>query len=94
MSVSLSLLLQSDRASFVNTAKWIDDVRIERGNDVVMMLVGNKTDLADKRYSIFPYSMLSYLFLCRQVSVEEGEQHANEYKDIYSIFSFPLLLSL
>ena len=44
------LLLQSDRASFVNTAKWIDDVRIERGTDVVMMLVGNKTDLADRRY--------------------------------------------
>jgi Ras-related protein Rab-6A len=29
--------------------RWIEDVRAERGNDVVIMLVGNKTDLADKR---------------------------------------------
>jgi hypothetical protein len=39
----------SDRASFLNTAQWIDDVRSERGNDVVIMLVGNKGDLIDKR---------------------------------------------
>lgn len=37
------------RASFANTAKWIEDVRAERGSDVVIMLVGNKTDLSDKR---------------------------------------------
>jgi Ras-related protein Rab-6A len=52
----------SDRASFLNTAQWIDDVRSERGNDVVIMLVGNKTDLMDKR----------------QVSMEEGEKTAKE----------------
>lgn len=31
------------------TSKWIDDVRTERGSDVIIMLVGNKTDLSDKR---------------------------------------------
>ena len=36
-------------ASFLNTSKWIEDVRNERGNDVVMMLVGNKTDLKERR---------------------------------------------
>jgi GTPase SAR1 family protein len=41
-----------DRNSFMNTAKWIDDVRAERGNDVIIVLVGNKTDLNDKRYYI------------------------------------------
>ncbi|XP_019391797.1 PREDICTED: ras-related protein Rab-41 isoform X7 [Crocodylus porosus] len=46
--------------SFQQTSKWIDDVRTERGSDVIIMLVGNKTDLADKR----------------QVSVEEGERKA------------------
>uniref|UniRef100_A0A183C107 Ras-related protein Rab-6A n=1 Tax=Globodera pallida TaxID=36090 RepID=A0A183C107_GLOPA len=35
--------------SFHQTSKWIDDVRTERGSDVIIMLVGNKTDLADKR---------------------------------------------
>lgn len=39
----------SDRASFLNTTKWIDDVRNERGSDVIIVLVGNKTDLNDKR---------------------------------------------
>lgn len=39
-----------DRASFQNTSKWIDDVRAERGSEVIIVLVGNKTDLSDKRY--------------------------------------------
>lgn len=39
----------TDRASFLNTSKWIEDVRNERGNDVIIMLVGNKTDLSDRR---------------------------------------------
>lgn len=38
-----------DRESFVNTTKWIDDVRAERGNQVIIVLVGNKTDLSEKR---------------------------------------------
>lgn len=35
----------------MSTSKWIDDVRSERGNDVIVVLVGNKADLADKRYA-------------------------------------------
>jgi len=38
-----------DRQSFMSTAKWIEDVRSERGNDVIIVLVGNKADLSDKR---------------------------------------------
>ena len=48
--------------SFQQTNKWIDDVRAERGNDVIIMLVGNKTDLAEKR----------------QVATESGEGKAKE----------------
>ena len=48
--------------SFHQTSKWIDDVRTERGSDVIIMLVGNKTDLSDKR----------------QVSTEDGERKAKE----------------
>ncbi|KAG3276295.1 RAB6A, partial [Ictidomys tridecemlineatus] len=48
--------------AFQQTTKWIDDVRTESGSDVIIMLVGNKTDLADKR----------------QVSIEEGERKAKE----------------
>jgi Ras-related protein Rab-6A len=48
--------------SFQQVNKWIEDVRAERGNDVIIMLVGNKTDLQDKR----------------QVTMEEGERKAQE----------------
>ncbi len=39
----------TNQTSFHQTSKWIDDVRTERGSEVVIMLVGNKTDLSDKR---------------------------------------------
>ena len=45
--------ISKDSNSFRQTSKWIDDVRTERGSDVIIMLVGNKTDLADKRCFIF-----------------------------------------
>jgi len=39
----------TNRESFESTTKWIGDVREQRGNDVVIVLVGNKTDLAGQR---------------------------------------------
>ena len=39
----------TNRESFESTAKWIADVRAQRGSDVVIVLVGNKTDLAGQR---------------------------------------------
>ncbi len=50
----------TDTKSFQNTKKWIDDVRAERGNDVIIVLVGNKTDLNDKR----------------EVTTQQGEEEA------------------
>lgn len=52
----------SDAKSFQNTRKWIDDVRAERGNDVIIVLVGNKTDLNDKR----------------EVTTQQGEEEAKK----------------
>ncbi|KAL0089778.1 ras-related protein rab-6B-like protein [Phycomyces blakesleeanus] len=57
----------TNRNSFLNTTKWIDDVRAERGTDVIIVLVGNKTDLNDKR----------------QVTVEDGERKAKEYNIMF-----------
>lgn len=50
LTVFYILIFSTDVNSFQQTSKWIDDVRTERGSDVIIMLVGNKTDLADKRY--------------------------------------------
>jgi GTPase SAR1 family protein len=44
-----SVTLPPDRQSFLNTVRWIQEVRTERGSDVIIFLVGNKTDLVDKR---------------------------------------------
>lgn len=60
-SVAVIVYDVSNRASFLNTSKWIDDVRAERGTDVVIALVGNKTDLGNDK---------------RQVSTEEGEERS------------------
>ena len=39
----------TNRKSFENCSKWIDDVRTERGQNVIIVMVGNKTDLEDDR---------------------------------------------
>ena len=41
----------ADRQSFLNTSKWIEEVNTQRGGDVLIFLVGNKTDLVDKRFA-------------------------------------------
>ncbi|CAB3403410.1 unnamed protein product [Caenorhabditis bovis] len=61
-SVAIVVYDITNANSFHQTTKWVDDVRTERGNDVIIVLVGNKTDLADKR----------------QVTTEDGEQKARD----------------
>lgn len=66
-SVAVVVYDVSNRQSFVNTARWIEEVRTERGSDVIIVLVGNKTDLVDKR----------------QVSIEEGDAKAREFSVMF-----------
>eukprot|EP00761_Pharyngomonas_kirbyi_P006954 gb/GECH01006963.1/.p1 GENE.gb/GECH01006963.1/~~gb/GECH01006963.1/.p1 ORF type:complete len:210 (+),score=48.99 gb/GECH01006963.1/:1-630(+) len=66
-SVAVVVYDISNRDSFINTSRWIEDVRTERGNDVIIVLVGNKTDLRQKR----------------QVSLEEGEAKAREFNVMF-----------
>ncbi|CAN6461262.1 unnamed protein product [Victoria cruziana] len=61
-SVAVIVYDVASRQSFLNTITWIEEVHTERGSDVIIVLVGNKTDLVDKR----------------QVSIEEGEAKAHE----------------
>lgn len=66
-SVAVIVYDVANRQSFLNTSKWVEDVRTERGNDVIIVLVGNKTDLVDKR----------------QVSIEEGDNKARDFGVIF-----------
>ncbi|CAE6152640.1 unnamed protein product [Arabidopsis arenosa] len=63
-SVAIVVYDVSNRQTFLNTSKWIEDVHRERGqSNVIIVLVGNKTDLVEKR----------------QVSISEGEDKGKEY---------------
>lgn len=62
-SVAVVVYDVTSRPSFINTTKWVEDVRAERGNDVVICLVGNKTDLGNDK---------------RQITTEEGEEKAKK----------------
>lgn len=66
-SVAVVVYDVSNRASFLSTSRWIEEVRAERGGDVILVLVGNKTDQADRR----------------QVGVEEGEAKAKEHEIMF-----------
>jgi len=66
-SVAVVVYDIANRNSFINCSKWIDDVRAERGGNVIIVLVGNKTDLAERR----------------EVSTEEGEQKAKEFNTMF-----------
>lgn len=65
--VSVTNSFVSDRQSFLDAGNWIDDVKSERDNQVIIVLVGNKTDLQDKR----------------QVTPQEGEAKAKEVGAIF-----------
>ena len=54
----------SNRNSFNNVSNWIEDCRNNSSEKIFMVLIGNKSDLADKR----------------QVSTEEGRELAEKYE--------------
>jgi len=58
----------TNRESFDNARKWIEEVQTQEGHHVVIGLAGNKLDLAQSG---------------RQVSTEEGEAYARENKYIF-----------
>ncbi|KAG0169178.1 Ras- protein Rab6 [Apophysomyces sp. BC1015] len=66
-SVAVVVYDISNRNSFLSTTKWIDDVRAERGNEAIVVLVGNKTDLNEKR----------------EVTMEEGEKKSKELQVMF-----------
>lgn len=62
-SVAVVVYDITSQKSFAQTRKWVDDVRGERGNDVIIVLVGNKTDLNDRR----------------EVTTQQGEEEAKKH---------------
>lgn len=55
------------KPSFTNVQRWIDDAKSIRGNDLLIILVGNKIDQAEKR----------------QVTTDEGQALAKELNVLF-----------
>jgi len=84
-SVAIVVFDITNRQSFISTAKWIDDVRSERGNDVIIVLVGNKADLSDKRQvtleeATAKATQLDIMFM--ETSAKAGHNVKNLFKKI------------
>ena len=48
-SVAIIVYDITNRPSFESINKWVQDVRTERGTDVLIIIVGNKVDLEERR---------------------------------------------
>jgi len=66
-AVALLVYDVTNKQTFLNMKRWIDDVRSHRGNDVILMIIGNKIDLEHKR----------------AVSKEEGENLAKDLETLF-----------
>ncbi|ETO32403.1 hypothetical protein RFI_04713 [Reticulomyxa filosa] len=86
-SVAMIVYDIANQGSFKSIDKWVEDVREERGNDVVIMLVGNKTDLQDNRGEKGERggrgrkkkaNLYKLIMNHRQVTTMQGEEKAKE----------------
>lgn len=55
-SVAVVVFDITQRSSFLSLDKWIEDVRNERGGDVIIAIVANKSDVGDRRCVSFEES--------------------------------------
>ena len=55
------------RSTFDNLARWLDDMRDNAYSKMIILLVGNKTDLKNER----------------EVSTEEGQEFAEKHNLIF-----------
>lgn len=66
-SVAVIVFDITNKQTFINCEKWVEDVKNERGNEAVIVLVGNKIDKAEER----------------AVTVEEAEAKAKGFEAVY-----------
>jgi len=60
------------KSSFINAFRWLNDIKQNADPKIVIMLVGNKTDIPDRDPNK------------REVSTEEGKKFAIENKLLFS----------
>ena len=82
--VFFSCFFYLDRESFEHIEGWVNDVRAERGDDVVIMIVGNKADAAERRSLLSAFISPRLISLFRDVPNEDGEAKAKELECLFS----------
>jgi len=60
------------RSSFNNVSRWLNDIKLYSDQRIIIMLVGNKSDIPDQNPSK------------REVTKEEGLKFANENKLLFT----------
>lgn len=73
----------ADRQSFLNTNKWIEEVRTERGSDVIIVLVGNKTDLVEKRWAMSLYIQSMKIFFLKVILLANNKFAKNLHQEFF-----------
>jgi len=58
------------QSSFNSLSKWIEDVRNERGHEVILFVVGNKLDCEEKRYN---YSLSFHGLIFKQIELSPAK---------------------
>ena len=46
----------SERQSFENLKGWVEEVKSQRDEDVVIAVIGSKIDMTDKRFLAYSYT--------------------------------------
>ncbi|EGR28156.1 rab6-family small gtpase, putative [Ichthyophthirius multifiliis] len=75
---------QKDQSSFNNLSKWIEEVKEERGNDALIFVLGNKSDLEDRKVSTTEATQVLKQFglNVQEVSAKSGQNIGTFFKQL------------
>ncbi|CAJ1015662.1 ADP-ribosylation factor family/Ras of Complex, Roc, domain of DAPkinase/Gtr1/RagA G protein conserved region/Ras family, putative [Leishmania lindenbergi] len=73
----------TSRSTFFNAFKWIDEVRSESGEEVVIMLVGNKIDQASERREVSAEEAMKKASECNVLFMEVSAKHGTHIKQMF-----------
>ena len=86
-AVAIIIYDVASRQSFANVPQWIDDVRNQRGEAVVIALLGNKTDREDRCVSTEEGETLAEQnqLMFKEVSARDGTNVQEFFKEVASL---------
>ncbi|EGR28249.1 Ras family protein, putative [Ichthyophthirius multifiliis] len=79
----------TNQSSFNNLSKWIEEVKEERGNDALIFVLGNKSDLEDTKnqQEEFNQSLKQFNLSVQKVSAKSGNNIGNFFKQLAEALS-------